>query len=101
MEQACRAVVEHPTEHNLVELLDLRSRQWKHKGRWRAIGAGSYDIYCTLGLYAFAGNAPCLSKASIAKEACAALNHFLRDRFPDGKWTSLAVILNPRIGLQT
>ena len=101
MEQACRAVVEHPTEHNLVELLDLRSRQWKHKGRWRAIGAGSYDIYCTLGLYAFAGNAPCLSKASIAKEACAALNHFLRDRFPDGKWTSLAVILNPRNGLQT
>ena len=99
MEQACRAVVEHPTEHNLVELLDLWSRQWKHKGRWRAIGAGSYDIYCTVGLYVFAGNAPCLSKASIAKEACAALNHFLRDRFPDGKWTSLAVILNPRIGL--
>ena len=51
-------------------------------------------------LYAFAGNAPCLSKASIAKEACAALNHFLRDRFPDGKWTSLAVILNPRTQLQ-
>ena len=99
MEQACRAVIEHPTEHNLVELLDLWSQQWKHKGRKRAIGAGSYDIYCTLWLYAFAGNAPDLSKASIAKEACVALNHFLRDCFQGGKWTSLAVILNSRIGL--
>ena len=40
-----------------------------------------------------------MSKASDAKEACIALNHFLRDRIPDGKWTSLAVILNPSIGL--
>ena len=81
MEQACQAVIEHPTEHNLVELLDLWSQHWKHKGRKRAIGAGSYDIYCTLGLSAFAGNAPDLSKASIAKEACVQLSHFLRDRF--------------------
>ena len=28
-----------------------------------------------------------------------ALNHFLRSRFPDGTWTSIAVVLNPRIGL--
>ena len=31
----------------------------------------------------------------MSKEACIPLNHFLRDRVPDGKWTSLAVILNP------
>ena len=61
--------------------------------------SGSYEIYCTLGLHADGGNAPGMSKASAAKEACIALNHFLRDRIPDGKWTSLAVILNPRIGL--
>ena len=26
-------------------------------------------------------------------------HHFLRSRFPDGTWTSIAVVLNPRIGL--
>ena len=34
-----------------------------------------------------------------ASGTCIALNHFLRDRIPDGKWTFLAVILNPRIRL--
>ena len=99
LQAACASVMQRPSEANLISLLDLWSADWKQKGRTRAIGPGSYDIYCTLGLYAFAGNAPRLSKASIAEEACAALNHFLRDRFPNGKWTSLAVILNPRIGL--
>ena len=40
-----------------------------------------------------------MSKASTMKEACVAVNHFLQDRFPDGNWTSLAVILNPHTGL--
>ena len=96
---ACEAVMQNPSEQNLVNLLDCWSPQWKHRGRQRGIGSGSYDIYCTLGLYAFGGNAPCMSKASAMKEACVAVNHFLRDRFPNGKWTSLAVILNPHIGL--
>ena len=52
-----------------------------------------------LGLYAFGGNAPNVSKASSMKEACIAVNRFLRHRFPHGTWTSIAVLLNPRIGL--
>ena len=55
------------------------------------IGSGSYEQYCTLGIFAYGGNDPCLSKASANKEACVALNHFLRSRFPGGTWTSLAV----------
>ena len=96
---ACEAVTQDPSEKNLESLLDCWSPQWKHRGRQRGIGSGSCDIYCTLGLYAFGGNAPCMSKASAMKEACVAINHFLQDRFPNGKWTSLAVILNPHIGL--
>ena len=38
----------------------------------------SYEQYCTLGIFAYGGNDPCLSKASANKEACVALNHFLR-----------------------
>ena len=45
------------------------------------------------------GNAPNVSKASSMKEACTAINHFMRHRFPNGTWTSIAVLLNPRIGL--
>ena len=33
------------------------------------------------------------------KEACIAVNRFMRHRFPHGTWTSIAVLLNPRIGL--
>ena len=95
---ACEAVTQDLSEENLVRLLDCWSPEWKHRGRRRGIGSGSNEIYCTLGLYAYGGNAPSMSKASAAKEACIALNHFLRDRIPDGKWTSLAVILNLRIG---
>ena len=39
-----------------------------------------------------------MSKASATKEACVAVNDFLRDCFPNGKWTFLAVILNSHIG---
>ena len=81
-----------PSEEHLVA-------QWKWRGRQRAIGAGAYERYCTLGLYAFGGNAPNVSKASSMKEACIAVNRFLRHRFPHGTWTSIAVLLNPRIGL--
>ena len=85
---ACETVMQDPSEKNLVNLLDCWSPQWKHRGRQRDIGLGSYDIYCTLGLYAFGGNAPCMSKASAIKEACVAINHFLQPRwkmdFPRG-----------------
>ena len=33
------------------------------------------------------------------KEACIAVNRFMRHCFPHGTWTSIAVLLNPRIGL--
>ena len=33
------------------------------------------------------------------KEACIAVNRFMQHRFPHGTWTSIAVLLNPRIGL--
>ncbi len=81
-------------------LLDQWSLQWTWRGRQRAIGAGAYERYCTLGLCAFGGNAPNVSKASSMKEACVAVNRFVRHRFPHGTWTSIAVLLNPRIGLQ-
>ena len=88
-----------PSKEHLVALLDQWSPQWKWRGRQRAIGAGAYEWYCTLGLYAFGGNAPNVSKASSMKEACMAINHFMRHRFPNGTWNSIAVLLNPRIGL--
>ena len=91
--------MQSPSEDNVVRLLELWSPEWKHRGRQRAIGSGSYEHYCTLGLFAYGGNDPCLSKASANRAACVALNHFLRSRFPDGTWTSIAVVLNPRIGL--
>ena len=33
------------------------------------------------------------------EDACAAVNGFLRSRFPSGTWTSIAVLFNPRMGL--
>ena len=94
MQAACEAVMQSPSEDNVVRLLELWSPEWKHRGRQRAIGSGSYEHYCTLGLFAYGGNDPCLSKASANRAACVALNHFLRSRFPDGTWTSIAVVLN-------
>ena len=82
MQAACEAVLQSPSEDNVVRLLELWSPEWKHRGRQRAIGSGSYEQYCTLGIFAYGGNDPCLSKASANKEACVALNHFLRSRFP-------------------
>ena len=99
MQAACEAVLQSPSEDNVVRLLELWSPEWKHRGRQRAIGSGSYEQYCTLGIFAYGGNDPCLSKASANKEACVALNHFLRSRFPGGTWTSLAVVLNFPVGL--
>ena len=84
-----------PSEEHLVALLDQWSPQWKWRGRQRAIGAGAYEWYCTLGLYAFGGNAPNVSKALSMKEACTAINRFMRHRFPNGTWTSIAVLLKP------
>ncbi|OLP85442.1 hypothetical protein AK812_SmicGene33582 [Symbiodinium microadriaticum] len=51
---ACRNVTEKPTEANLVRLLDLWSADWKHR-RPRSL-----------------------------RQACNAVNGFLRGRFPNG-----------------
>ena len=40
-----------------------------------------------------------LSKASEAHEACIAVNHFLKNHFPNGSWTSIAILYNPNVGL--
>ena len=40
-----------------------------------------------------------VSNATGLREACAAVNGFLRSRFPKGTWTSIAVLFNPRMGL--
>ena len=99
LSSACKAVMQAPEEEHVVALLGLWS-PWR--GRQRGIGSGAYERYCTLGLFAHGGNAPSVTKASSMKEACIAVNHFLRDRFPNGTWTSIAVLpvlLNPRIGM--
>ena len=68
LSSTCEAIMQTPSEERLVALLDQWSLQWTWRGRQRAIGAGAYERYCTLGLYAFGGNAPNVSKASSMKE---------------------------------
>ena len=99
LSSACEAVTQTPSEEHVVFLLGAWSPQWTWRGRQRAIGTRAFDRYCTLGLFAYGGNAPSVSKASSMKEACIAVNRFMRHRFPNGTWTSIAVLLNPRIGL--
>ena len=94
---ACNAALEEPTETNLVRLLDMWSFTWKHRGRTRAIAA--YEKYCTLGLFGHGGIIG-ISKASLAQEACKAVNQFLKNRFPNGSWTSIAILYNPNVGLR-
>ena len=98
MEPACRDAAENPSEANLVRLLDLWSAEWKRRGRTRAVGPGAYERYATLGLFGHGGVVG-VSNATGLREACAAVNGFLRSRFPSGTWTSIAVLFNPRMGL--
>ncbi|OLP76825.1 hypothetical protein AK812_SmicGene43188 [Symbiodinium microadriaticum] len=98
MESACRNATEEPSEANLVKLLDLWSAGWKHRGRTRAVGPGAYERYATLGLFGHGGVVG-VSNATGLREACIAVNRFLKSRFPDGTWTSIAVLFNPRMGL--
>ena len=65
----------------MVRLLDEWSLKWKQKGRIRAVGLGTYEKYCTPGLYAHGGTSG-ISRASNDENACRAINHFLRARFP-------------------
>ena len=67
-------------------------------GRTRAVGPGAYERYATLGLFGHGGVVG-VSNATGLREACAAVNGFLRSRFPSGTWTSIAVLFNPRMGL--
>ena len=98
MEAACRNVQEEPSEANLVHLLDLWSADWKHRGRTRAVGPGAYERCATLGLFGHGGVVG-VSNATGLRDACAAVNGFLKSRFPSGTWTSIAVLFNPRMGL--
>ena len=84
MELACRNATEEPSEANLVKLLDLWSTGWKHRGRTRAVGPGAYERYATLGLFRHGGVVG-VSNAT--------------GRFPQGTWSSIAVLFNPRMGL--
>ena len=74
MELACRNATEEPSE---------ATRAGKHRGRTRAVGPGVVGV----------------SNATGLREACIAVNRFLKSRFPDGTWTSIAVLYNPRMGL--
>ena len=59
---------------------------------------GADERYATLGLFGHGGVVG-VSNATGLREACAAVNSFLRSRFPSGSWTSIAVLFNPRMGL--
>ena len=98
MELVCRNLTEKPSEANLVKLLDLWSTEWKHQGRTRAVGPGAFDKYCTLGLFGHGGVCG-VSNATARQAACAAVNRFLKSRFPQGAWASIAVLFNPHMGL--
>ena len=93
MESACRNAAEQPSEANLVRLLDLWSADWKHRGLTRAVGPGAYEKYATLGLFGHGGVVG-VSNATGLREACSAVNHFLKSRFPNGTWSSIAVLFN-------
>ena len=62
------------------------------------MGPGAYERYATLGLFGHGGVVG-VSNATGQREACSAVNRFLKSRFPDGTWTSIAVLFNPRMGL--
>ena len=92
--------MKEPTEHNAVRLLDLWSSGWRQRGRQTgAVGPGDYDRYATLGMYGYGGFFGVSKVTRETTAACAAINHFMKTRFPDGAWTSIAVLLNPRVGL--
>ena len=95
---ACEAVMNRASEHNVVALLDKWSTCWKHRGRTRAIGLHAYEKYSTLGFFGHGGVFGIL-RASQMKQACIAVNHFLRKRFPTQTWTSIAVLYNPSMPL--
>ena len=82
----------------MVALLDKWSICWKHRGRTRAIGPHAYEKYSTLGFHAHGGVFG-ISRASEMKQACIAVNHFLKERFPNQTWTSIAVLYNPSMPL--
>ena len=95
---AREAVMNRASEHNLVALLDKWSTRWKHRGRTRAIGPHAYEKYSTLGFFGHGGVFG-ISRASEMKQACIAVNHFLRKRFPSQTWTSIAILYNPSMPL--
>ena len=70
----------------------------KDPGRTRAVGPGAYERYALLGLFGHGGVVG-VSRATGLREACAAVNHFLKSRFQQGTWTSIAVLFNSRMGL--
>ena len=98
LDVACEAVMSRASEHNLVALLDKWSTRWKHRGRTRAIGPHAYEKCSTLGFFGHGGVFG-ISRASQMKKECIAVNHFLRERFPNQTWTSIAVLYNPSMPL--
>ena len=99
MEPARRNVMEEPSEANLVQLLDLRSADWKHPRRTRAVGPRAWHATSTAPWLFGHGGLVGSPMPRACGQACAAVNHFLKSRFPNGTWTSIAVLFNPRMGL--
>ena len=66
--------------------------------RTRVVGPGAFEKYCTLGFFGHGGVCG-VSNATAKRTACNAVNHFLKNRFPNSTWTSIAVLFNPRMGL--
>ena len=91
--------MEEPSEANLVQLLDLRSADWKHPGRTRAVGPRAWHATSTAPWLFGHGGLVGSPMPRACGQACAAVNHFLKSRFPNGTWTSIAVLFNPRMGL--
>ena len=63
------------------------------------MGPGAFDKYAKVGLF---GHGRCgVSNANRhAGGMCrAAVNQFLKSRFPGGVWTSIAALFNPHMGL--
>ena len=92
------AVWQDPSEASLVQLLDACLLDGSTRDEFEAVGPGAYEKYCTLGLYAHGGISG-ITRASNDEDACQAVNHFLKSRFPGKTWTSIAILCNPKMGL--
>ena len=79
-----------------VGALNLPASKYKTMTELRA--ASVHQDSSEAGLYAHGGVSG-ITLASNDEDACRAVNHFLKSRFPDKTWTSIAILCNPKMGL--